>query len=120
MYTPFLDFPQMYDFFDRNYADERDIMYMKDMYPETIGKIQVIVEDECDKMEYNGSMMFDEYPDKFMLRRKCKNICDTVKDCNGGVCPCADEKWMEDTIAVLLYNEMYRRRCRHRRCNRWW
>ena len=27
---------------------------------------------------------------------------------------------LSDLVEVLLYNEMYRRRCRHRRCNRWW
>ena len=27
---------------------------------------------------------------------------------------------MRSLIGVLLNNEMYRRRCRHRRCRRWW
>ncbi len=115
MYSELFDYPHMYDIFDRSYADERDIVYLKNMYSDTIRQIQKIIEDECDKMEYGGSMMFDEYPDKLMLRRKCRNICDRVNDCNGGVCPCSDEKWMEDTVAVMLYNEMYRRRCRRRK-----
>lgn len=115
MYSELFDYPHMYDFFDKNYADERDIVYLKNLYSGTVRQIQTIIEDECDKMEYNGSMMFDEYPDKLMLRMKCKNICDRVNDSNGGVCPCGDERWMEDTVAVMLYNEMYRRRCRRRK-----
>lgn len=115
MYSEIFEYPHMYDIFDRNYADEMDRVYLKNLYPDTTRRIQRIIEDECDKMEYNGSLMFDEYPDKLMLRRKCLNICDRVRDCNGGMCPCKDEKWMEYTVAVMLYNEMYRRRCRRRK-----
>ena len=28
--------------------------------------------------------------------------------------------WMRGLIGVLLSDEMYRRRCRNRRCRRWW
>ena len=27
---------------------------------------------------------------------------------------------LQNLIEVLLYNEMYQRRCRHKRCRRWW
>ena len=39
---------------------ERDMERMKQMYPDKAKKVQRYVEDECDKMEYEGSMMFDE------------------------------------------------------------
>ncbi len=39
---------------DRN--ARRDYDYMKSIYPDT--------EEECDRMEYDGSMMYDEYPDR--------------------------------------------------------
>ncbi len=32
----------------------------------------------------------------------------------------ADEDWLSDMIGVLFEDEIYRRRCRHRRCQRWW
>lgn len=41
-----------------------------------IRKVQELVEEECDKMEYEGSLMFDEYPDRLMLRQICKRIRD--------------------------------------------
>ena len=27
---------------------------------------------------------------------------------------------LQNLIEVLLFNEMYQRRCRHKRCRRWW
>ena len=43
------------------YDDERieryDFEYMKSMYPQTAKKVLPYVEDECDRMEYEGSMM---------------------------------------------------------------
>lgn len=45
-------------------AEDRDIEYVKEMYPLTFMTIQEMVEKECDYQEFAGSMMFDEYPDK--------------------------------------------------------
>ena len=53
---------------------ERDMERMKELYPEEAKRIQKLVEEECDKMEYEGSMMFDEYPDRVTL----KVICDRI------------------------------------------
>ena len=53
---------------------ERDMERMKELYPEEAKQIQKLVEEECDQMEYEGSMMFDEYPDRVML----KVICDRI------------------------------------------
>ncbi|MCI8495871.1 MAG: hypothetical protein HFI74_09370 [Lachnospiraceae bacterium] len=52
----------------------RDLEKLKGMYPKEVRSIQELVEDECDKMEYEGSLMFDEYPDKVMLDRIIKRI----------------------------------------------
>ena len=53
---------------------ERDMERMKELYPEDAKQIQRLVEEECDKMEYEGSMMFDEYPDRVMLKAICDRI----------------------------------------------
>ena len=114
---------------------ERDRERMKEMYPAEAGKIQRAVEEECDKMEYDGSLMFDEYPDRLMLRRICNNIYQNVYENTEDVAvtqygrpgppppppgPHGPRRGIQDMIEVLLYNEMYRRRCRHNRCRRWW
>lgn len=114
MYTPYYSAYQMFDFLDKNNEEARDRTYLRRMYSARMSAVQRIVEEECDKMEYDGSMMFDEYPDKLMLQKKCSHILDRVAEENGGQCPCKDEDWLKDTISVLLYNEMYKRRCRRR------
>ena len=49
-------------------AYNKDVEYMKQMLPSTLQIIQKAVDDECDQLEYSGSVMFDEYPDKTYLQ----------------------------------------------------
>ena len=131
---------------------EKDMDRMKELYPKEVKSILEAVEDECDKMEYEGSLMFDEYPDRLMLERVTNRIYDRIKN-DGEESVMAEEFWggrnpppppppgmepgrppghrpppppppqndpMCSLIGVILNNEMYRRRCRHRRCRRWW
>ena len=88
---------------------EKDMERMKELYPREVKRIQDMVDEECDKMEYEGSLMFDEYPDRMMLEQITERIADRMH-----------EPDLRNLIGVLLNHEMYRRRCRHRRCNRWW
>ena len=56
---------------------ERDMERMKELYPKRMKKLLAYVEEECDKMEYEGSEMYDEYPDKVLL-------CSCMMRCTGG------------------------------------
>ena len=127
------------------YDDERnerlDFEYLKSMYPDVPKRILPYVEEECDRMEYDGSMIFDEYPDKLQLRlmrgRICKNIRKNERMFSEGsnmdisengsetvqmemrFRPSQRSAWLEDIVEVMLYQELYRRRCNHRRrCRR--
>ena len=111
---------------------ERDMQLMKSYYSRKAARIQEKVERECDRMEYDGSMMFDEYPDKFMMEHLCRKIENEVREeeerasleeqQNNGdqseveMTVRRDGDGLRDLIGVLLFNEMFRRRCRHRRC----
>ena len=44
-------------------AERTDLEYMKSLYPDLPKRILPYVEEECDRMEYTGSVMFDVYPD---------------------------------------------------------
>ncbi len=101
---------------------ERDMQRMKEMYPKRMKKLLAYVEEECDKMEYEGSMMYDEYPDKVLLYRIAAQIYDRAvpvqpAERKGG----GRDRDLMDVIQVLLYDEIHRRRGRRRRsCRRWW
>ena len=128
---------------------EKDIERMKDLYPKEAKRILEYVEDECDRMEYEGSLMFDEYPDRLMVEMVVNRIYDNMQEQDSVTAeeysgkkdrrppgpgmmpppppgpgmpppPPPRDDPMRSLIGVILNNEMYRRRCRHRRCRRWW
>lgn len=103
--------------------EERDRRTMQSFYSKTAADIQQRVERECDRMEYDGSLMFDEYPDKFMMEHLCRKIerelemeyqeSEEVSATNR-----TGDGSLRDLIGVLLFNEMFRRRCRRRKSRR--
>ena len=119
---------------------ERDRERLKEMYPKEAKRIQRVVEEECDKMEYDGSLMFDEYPDRVMVQKLCDDIYNKVYDNTtaeveteqykdrrpgGGFPPPPPppprrDRGGRDLIEILLFDEMFRCRCRHNRCRRFW
>ena len=62
--------------YDDGRREERDIEYMKSLYPDMAKRLLPYVEEECDRMEYQNSMMYDEYPDKLQLRMMCRRVHD--------------------------------------------
>ena len=88
------------------------------MYPSLARQIQPLVEEACDRMEYEGSLMFDEYPDKLLIRRMVRSIYEKLDKGAYQDELAAQENtgknWTEEYVAVLLLNEMYQRRCRRR------
>lgn len=58
----------------------RDIEYMKEMYPEEIKMVSLAVEEECDKLEYEGSPMLVEYPDREEMRKIARKVYNTLTD----------------------------------------
>ena len=139
-----------------SYDDERtermDFEYMKSMYPDTAKRILPYVEEECDRMEYENSMVYDQCPDKLQLRLMSRRVYDNVRkhermffgdeedaglsgpdgDQETGISGTAREREhdrdgrskspsLRDFIEVMLYQELYKRRCDHRRrCRRFY
>lgn len=101
---------------------ERDMERMKELYPKRMKKMLAYVEEECDKMEYEGSIMYDEYPDKVLLYRTAAEIYDKTAPVQGTERrDKGRDRDLMDVIQVLLYDEIHRRRGRRRRCcRRWW
>lgn len=60
--------------YDNSEEAERDFDYMKQLYPRSSMKIQELIEDTCDRLEYEGSIMFDEYPDRLQISLLAGNI----------------------------------------------
>lgn len=105
-----------------NYEDEvGDILYLKELYPPSFIRLQRIIDEHCDKLEYDGSIMFDEFPDKERLRLLENSIFEATKAklqeemaINQEMRGLPSDEWLKDIMCALLINEMMRRRSRRR------
>lgn len=99
--------------YDGERIQEQEFALMKSYYPEAAGRIQKKVEEECQLLDYEGSRLYDEYPDKFMLHQLCRQIRRQVE--GETAAQGVPDSLMDDLIQVLLCQEISRRRCRRRR-----
>lgn len=101
----------------------KDFDYMKQLYPKKAKLMLSLIEEECDKLEYDGSFMFDEYPDRVYLGRLADKIyhnLGVVRESSISDSAASDSSdWLKDMTEVLLYNEMLERRKRYRGRKRW-
>ena len=110
--------------YDDDRIERMDFEYMKSLYPEMPKKLLPYVEEECERMEYANSMMYDEYPDKLQLFLMCQRICKKIQE-NELEFRNYDEKNgkgkfpLQDLVEVMMYQELYKRRCDNRKKSRW-
>ena len=167
--TPFYMTYPMQNLYLTEMEYEKDMERMKELYPSEVQQLQQMVERRCDEMEYDGSRMYDENPDRYMLEREAQRLLEQFLRENpqyGNLSPRpvpppsrpmprpendmplrpmprpeeqmpprpmprdedlsaqqygrGDNRWLRSLIGILFHDEIYRRRCRHRRCSRWW
>ena len=88
----------------------RDLEYLQQMYPKDVKRYQKRIAEILDLNDYEGSMIYDEYPDRYSLRAMAQSI--------GRILDKEEEQTPgEDMILVLLFNEVYKRRHGGRRGN---
>lgn len=98
----------------------RDLEYLQQMYPSEAKRYQKIISDILDKLDYEGSMIYDEYPDKWQLYKLSRDILDRIKREEKQKNPdqeVPEEKWewLGDMVQILLFYEIYKRRHNTRR-----
>lgn len=117
--------------YDDERRDRRDYEYMMSLYPDAAKRVLPYVEEECDRCDVPGGVIYDEYPDRLQLRLMSGRIYDRVKaeerriDENvqepdgkaveGQQFRLVRQDWLRDLIDVMLYQEIYRRRSENRR-----
>ncbi|MDE6748736.1 MAG: hypothetical protein K2K21_06705 [Lachnospiraceae bacterium] len=91
----------------------RDLEYLQQMYPSEAKRYQKIISDILNQLDYEGSVIYDEYPDKWQLYRLTKTVMDKIKHAEHIDSSETDEKqWerKEEFVQVLLYYEIYKKR----------
>ncbi len=100
----------------------RDLEYLQQMYPLEAKKYQKIIADTLDRLDYEGSMIYDEYPDRWQIYRLTQLIVDKIKKMESeaesqeiqetGGNESAQKDWdrITEFVQVLLCYEIYRKR----------
>ena len=107
-------------------AVTRDLEYLIQLYPEQAGRYLERISRMLDHLDYRGSMIYDEYPDRLALFRLAESIQeqtrreeeqekgDSVKPDQEPVFTKtesgADDRDRKTLIQILLYYEIFRRR----------
>ena len=87
----------------------RDLDYLQQMYPAQAKKYQKIIAETLDRIDYEGSMIYDEYPDRWQIHRLTQMIVDKLKATEGedsGM----DLEQTAEFIQILVFYEIYRKR----------
>ncbi len=94
-----------------------DILYFKSLYPDSIMNIYRHVSDYCDKLEHNGSLMYDEFPDKERIRLMARQIHNNLMtEMMNTSEPYINQNGRPyaELIEILILNEFIHRRVRRR------
>lgn len=83
-----------------------DVNYFKSLYPKSVYPLYRIISEYSDQLEYEGSLMYDEYPDRERLRLVTEQI---LRDINQQV---TEFPTRDEFIAILVLNEFLHRRIR--------
>lgn len=119
-FEPYFPFHAAYSnpfMYEGERMQEEEFKLMKSYYPQTVQRIQERVEEECDLLDYEGSRLYDEYPDKYMLYHLSSRIKESIQPELSS--EEVRESFLDELIQVMLYQEISRRRCRRHRCRRY-
>ena len=79
-----------------------DLEYLQQTYPGEVRRCQRRIAEILDKYDYEGSMIYDEYPDRLSLHRVANTISTILEQ--------ESEKVSRELIHVLVCDEIYKRR----------
>lgn len=92
----------------------KDLEYLQQTYPGEVKRYQRRVAEILDKIDYEGSMIYDEYPDRYTIERMAKTVVQVMRreeeSRNDAVTNPEKWEWLENMVQVLLCNEIYKRR----------
>lgn len=92
---------------------QKDLDYMKELYPREARKYLKRISELLDHLDYEGSMIYDEYPDRWELYRLAESIVRILKTeakQKDEVVSSEKWEWISDMVQVLLYHEIFSRR----------
>lgn len=100
--------------FEGEILQEKESDLLRSWYPDTAGRIRDMVEEELNVFDYEGSRIYDEYPDRRMLKLMSDSIGKKIDEVLSA--QSVSSGFPRELAEVLFYHGIYRRRCRRKRC----
>lgn len=100
-------------FYEEEDTVMRDLEYLQEMYPKEARRYQQKVSRLMDRFDYDGSVIYDEYPDRIAVYKMAQDMMAVVakeeKDA-GKEIPAEKMPEITEIVQILLCNEIYKRR----------
>lgn len=100
-------------FYEEEDTVMRDLEYLQEMYPKEARRYQQKVSRLMDRFDYDGSVIYDEYPDRLAVYKMAQDMMAVVakeeKDA-GKEIPVEKMPEITEIVQILLCNEIYKRR----------
>lgn len=98
-----------YQMYSDEYRRMQDLEYLQAMYPAEVKVYQKKINQVLDRLDYAGSMIYDEYPDRITLYKLATDITESIvrdKQMKENV----DKEHIGMIVQILLYYEIHKRR----------
>ena len=103
-----------YQMYSDEYRRMQDLEYLQAMYPVRVREYQKIINQVLDRIDYAGSMIYDEFPDRISLYKLANDITRRIMQENGenrdGTMKDDDPEYVGTIVQILLYYEIHKRR----------
>lgn len=108
-----------YQMYSDEYRRMQDLEYLQSMYPAEIKEYQKKINQVLDRIDYAGSMIYDEFPDRISLYKLSTDITQSIlrdkrAENNEGAKQGEDmnPEHIGMIVQILLYYEIHKRRYR--------
>ena len=91
----------------------QDLEYLQQLYPADAKRYQTRIMVILDQLDYEGSVIYDEYPDRITLYKLVSDISNMLarEEESSGIAMTDEKKeWISSLVAILLFYEIYKRR----------
>ncbi len=106
-----------YQMFSDEYRKMQDLEYLQSMYPVEVKEYQKKINQVLDRIDYAGSMIYDEFPDRISLYKLATDITQSIirdkrtenhtkMNTPGDM----NAEHIGTIVQILLYYEIHRRR----------
>lgn len=100
-------------FYEEEDTVMRDLEYLQEMYPKEARRYQKKVERLLDRFDYDGSVIYDEYPDRLAVYKMAQDMMAVIlkeEEEAGSVIQESKRPEVTEIVQILMCNEIYKRR----------